>query len=115
MGKRQINPETGKYIPNPSDLNRKKRPTRKLRTPEERKVKMQLGRRSKPPSDSAPIDLLNGRTSRYDILYHSMHLFGSVCRHALRVGQFKRVPERPSSWSITARSTGTPSMSATLL
>ena len=33
MGKRKIDPETGKPIPHPSDVNRKKRPSRKLITP----------------------------------------------------------------------------------
>ena len=36
MGKRKIDPATGKTIPCPSDLNRKKRPTRKLRTAAEK-------------------------------------------------------------------------------
>ena len=36
MGKRKIDPATGKTIPLPSDLNRKKRPTKKLRTAAEK-------------------------------------------------------------------------------
>ena len=36
MGKRKIDPVTGKCIKFASDTNRKKRPTKKLRTPEEK-------------------------------------------------------------------------------
>ena len=39
MRKRKIDPETGKPIPRPSDVNRKKRPSRKLMTPGARKAR----------------------------------------------------------------------------
>ena len=40
MGKRKIDPVTGKCVLAPSDLNRVKRPTRKKRTPEEKAARL---------------------------------------------------------------------------